>query len=121
MDWLVGVKVNVYTEHQDLQYFNTKDNLNSGQASWYLCMCEFIYHTHYRIGFKMDKPDGLSRRSEEQKSGKDINFFNQEQLLDLENDEVAEEQYAEDVEVEGFYVVTCEKKNGLCVVQQEYR
>ena len=23
-DWLVGVKVNVYTDHQGLQYFNTK-------------------------------------------------------------------------------------------------
>ena len=32
-DWLVGVEVNVYTDHQGLQYFNTKQKLNSGQAS----------------------------------------------------------------------------------------
>ena len=32
-DWLVGVEVNIYTDHQDLQYFNTKQKLNSGQAS----------------------------------------------------------------------------------------
>ena len=28
-DWLVGVKVNVYTNHQGLQYFNTKQKFNS--------------------------------------------------------------------------------------------
>ena len=32
-DWLVGVEVNVYTDHQGLQYFNTKEKLNSRQAS----------------------------------------------------------------------------------------
>ena len=60
-DWLVGVMVNVYTDHQGLQYFNTKQKLNSRQALWYLRMSEFIYHIHYRPGFKMDKPDGLCR------------------------------------------------------------
>ena len=28
-DWLVGVEVNVYMDHQGLQYFNTKQKLNS--------------------------------------------------------------------------------------------
>jgi len=37
-DWLVGVHVNVYTDHQGLQYFNTKEKLNSRQATWYLRM-----------------------------------------------------------------------------------
>ena len=32
-DWLVGVEVNVYTEHQGLQYFNAKQKLNSQQPS----------------------------------------------------------------------------------------
>ena len=32
-DWLVGVKVNVYTDHQGLQYFHTKQKLNLWQAS----------------------------------------------------------------------------------------
>ena len=31
--WLVGVEVNVYTDHQGLQYFDTKQKLNSRQAS----------------------------------------------------------------------------------------
>jgi len=46
-DWLVVVPVNVYTDHQGLQYFNMKQKLNSRQASWYLKMSEFIYHIHY--------------------------------------------------------------------------
>ena len=33
-NWLVAVKVNVYTDHQELQYFNIKQKLNSRQASW---------------------------------------------------------------------------------------
>ena len=31
--WLVGVPVDIYTDHQGLQYFNTKCRLNSRQAS----------------------------------------------------------------------------------------
>ena len=46
-DWLVGAKMNVYTEHQGLQYFNTKQKLNSQQVFWYLHMSEVIYHIHY--------------------------------------------------------------------------
>ena len=88
MDWLVGVKVKVYTDHQGLQYFNTKQKLNSRQASWYLHMSEFIYHIHYRPGFKMGKPDVLSRRSGEEKSRIDSHFFDEGQLQDLENDNV---------------------------------
>jgi len=45
-DWLVGVHVNVYTDHQGLQYFNTKQKLNSCQVSWYLRMSEFFYTIH---------------------------------------------------------------------------
>ena len=76
-DWLVGVKVNVYIDHQWLQFFKTKQKLNSGQASWYLRMSEFIYYIHYRPGFKMGKPDGLSRRSGEEKCRMDVHFFDE--------------------------------------------
>ena len=69
----------------------------------------------------MGKPDGLSRRSGEEKSGMDAQFFDVGQLLDLENDDVGEEEDAEDVELEGIDVATWEKKNGLWVVRQEHR
>ena len=69
----------------------------------------------------MGKPDGLSRRSGEEKSGMDAHFLNEGQLLDLENNDVGEEDDAEDVELEGIDVATWEKKNGLWVVPQEHR
>ena len=84
-------------------------------------MYKFIYHIHYRPGFKIGKPDGLSRHSREEKSGMDSYFFNEGQLLDLENDDVGEEEDMEDVELEGIDVATWEKKNGLIVVLQEHR
>ena len=69
----------------------------------------------------MGKPDGLSRRSGEEKSGMHRDFFDEEQLLDLENDDTGEEEDAEDVELEVIDVATWEKKNGLWVVLQEHR
>ena len=69
----------------------------------------------------MSKPDGLSRRSGEEKSGMDKHFFDQGQLLDLEHDNIGEEEDAEDVELEGIDVATWEKKNGVWVVLQEHR
>ena len=120
-DWLVGVRVNVYTDHQRLQYFNRKQKLNFRQASWYLCMPEFFYHIHYRPGFKMGKPDGLSRRLGEEKSGMNAHFFDEGELMDLKNNNVGEEEDAEDVELEGIDVATWEKKNRVWVVLQEHR
>ena len=68
----------------------------------------------------MGKPDGLSRRSGEEKSGIDAHCFDEGQLLDLENDDVAKEEDAEDVELQGIDVATWEKKNALWVVPQEH-
>ena len=84
-------------------------------------MSEFIYHIHYRPGFKVGKPDGLSRRIEEEKSAMHAHLFDEGQLLDLENDEVEEQEDAKDVELEGIEVAKWEKKNRLCVVLPERR
>ena len=54
----------------------------------------------------MGKPDSLSIRCGEEKSGMDADFFNERQLLDLENDDVGEEENAEDVELEGINVAS---------------
>ena len=112
-DWLVGVEVNVYTDYQGLQCFNTKQKLNSRQASWYLHMSEFPYNIHYRPGTKMGTPDGLSRRSEEEKSGMDAKVYEEGQLLDLVEDENDNEGNAEDIELEGIDVSKWDKRTGL--------
>ena len=98
--------MNIYTDHQGLQYFNTKQKLNSRQALWYLHMSEFIYSIHYRPGFKIGKLDRLSRCLVEEKSGMYMQFFDEGQLLDVENDNVGEEEDAEDVELQGIDVGT---------------
>ena len=69
-------------------------------------MSEFIYPIYYRPGFKKGKPDGLSRRSGEQKSAMDTHFFNKGQLLDLEKDDIGKEKDAENMELEGIDVAT---------------
>jgi len=49
-------------------------------------MSEFFYTIHYRPGTKIDKADGLSRCSGEEKSGMEIRFFEDRQLLVDEED-----------------------------------
>ena len=74
-------------------------------------MSEFIYHIHYRPGFKIGKPDGLSRRLGKEKSEMDGHLFNKEQLLDRENNNVRKAEDKEDMKLEGIDVGTWEKGN----------
>ena len=67
-------------------------------------MSEFSYQIHYHPAKKMGKPDGLSRRSGEEKLGMEAQFFNKGQLLDLEEDNNEQQENAEDVELEGIDV-----------------
>ena len=64
----------------------------------------------------MSKPGGLFRRSREEKSAMDGHFFNEEQLLDLENCNLREEEDTKDAQLEEIDVATWEKKNGFWVV-----
>ena len=54
----------------------------------------------------MGKLDGLSRRSGEEKSGMDAHFFDEGELLDLEDDNVGEGEDVEGVELAGIDVAT---------------
>ena len=65
-------------------------------------MSEFTYYMHYGPGFKIGKPDGISRHLGVAKSGMYAHFFDEGQLLELENDDVVEEEDTEDVELEGL-------------------
>ena len=69
----------------------------------------------------MGKLDGLSTRSGEEKSGMEVQFFNEGQLMDLEEGNVGEEEDVEDVELEGINMARWKKKNGLWVVPEEYK
>ncbi|GLB41115.1 putative retrotransposable element tf2 155 kda protein type 1-like [Lyophyllum shimeji] len=55
-------KVEIYTDHKNLQYFLTAKKLNRRQARWSLYLANFNFVLHHRPGRSMGKPDALSRR-----------------------------------------------------------
>ncbi|GLB45808.1 putative retrotransposable element tf2 155 kda protein type 1-like [Lyophyllum shimeji] len=55
-------KVEIYTDHKNLQYFLTTKKLNRRQARWSLYLANFDFVLHHRPGRSMGKPDALSRR-----------------------------------------------------------
>ena len=76
-------------------------------------MSESMYYVHYRLGFQAGKPNGISWDSGEEKSGMNLYFFDEEQVMDLEDGDIWEEQELENMELEAIDVTTCEKKNRL--------
>ena len=72
-------------------------------------MSEFRYNIHYRPGTKMGKPDGLFRRSGEEKSAMNAKFFKEGQLLDLGEDENDNGGNADDIELDGIEVSKLDK------------
>ncbi|GLB45965.1 putative retrotransposable element tf2 155 kda protein type 1-like [Lyophyllum shimeji] len=55
-------KVEIYTDHKNLQYFLTAKKLNRRQARWSLYLANFDFVLHHRPGRSMGKPDALSRQ-----------------------------------------------------------
>ena len=52
----------VWTDHKNLEYFQTAKKLNRRQARWSLFLARFDFVLHHRPGRSMGKPDALSRR-----------------------------------------------------------
>ena len=69
----------------------------------------------------MDTPDGLSRRSVAEKSGMDVKFFDEGNLLNVGEDENHKVGNDEDVELDVIDVSQCDKRNGLRLVSEDYR
>jgi len=57
-------QVQVFSDHQNLEYFTTTKVLNRQQARWAQELAGIDIHINYRPGAKNGKPDLLSRRSE---------------------------------------------------------
>ena len=53
----------VWTDHKNLEYFQSTKKLNCRQARWSLFLARFDFVLHHRLGKSMGKPDALSRRS----------------------------------------------------------
>jgi len=56
-------KFEIWTDHKNLEYFMTSQNLNHRQARWALYLYRFDFLFKHVPGSKMGKADGLSRRS----------------------------------------------------------
>src|SRR5258705_8190671 len=76
----MGFYLPIYTDHQGLQYFNTKKRLNCRQAAWYLELSAFDFVISYRPGKSMGKPDAITHRSGDEKSGIEECMFADSQL-----------------------------------------
>jgi len=56
-------KFEIWTDHKNLEYFMTSQNLNCRQAKWALYLSRFDLILKYVLGTKIEKADELSRRS----------------------------------------------------------
>jgi len=57
-------QVQVYSDHQTLEYFTTTKVLNRRHARWAQELASIDFRIYYRPGTQNGKPDALSRRSE---------------------------------------------------------
>ncbi|KAG6882706.1 hypothetical protein C0992_009747, partial [Termitomyces sp. T32_za158] len=55
-------RIQVYSDHNNLQYFTTTKQLSRRQARWSEILSEYDFTIHYRPGRLGAKPDALTRR-----------------------------------------------------------
>lgn len=84
--------VRILTDHCNLEYFTTTKQLNRRQARWSEMLSRFNFKIVYRPGKQGQKPDALTRRSEDMPEEGDERRNHQSQVmlkrenLDLHND-----------------------------------
>ena len=57
-------KLEIWTDHKNLEYFMKAQKLNRRQARWALYLSRFDFTLKHVAGSKMGKADGLSRRAD---------------------------------------------------------
>jgi len=57
-------QVQMFSDHQNIEYFTTTKILNQRQARWAQELAGIDFRIYYRLGSRNGKPDALSRRSE---------------------------------------------------------
>ena len=66
-------KVEIWTDHRNLQYFQTAKNLNRRQVRWALFLTRFQFSLLHKPGSSMGKADALSRRQDHKTGVEDDN------------------------------------------------
>jgi hypothetical protein len=62
--YVIGKEFDIWSDHKNLSWFMTKQNLNRRQARWGAELAEYHFNLHYRKGPTMGQADGLSRRAD---------------------------------------------------------
>ena len=57
---VIGKKVEIWTDHKNLEYFMVKHDLNQRQARWSAEVADYEFTLHYKKGTSMRKADILS-------------------------------------------------------------
>jgi hypothetical protein len=75
--FLEGVthKVEIWTDHKNLEYFMSAKKLNRRQARWSLTLARFDFVMHHQPGKSMGKSDALSRRADHGDGSEDNRDF----------------------------------------------
>src|SRR6187551_3494369 len=71
-------KFEIWSDHQNLTYFKSTQNLTRRQARWALYLTRFNYFLHHKPGKIMQAEDPLSRRPDHEEG---VNLDNQDQIL----------------------------------------
>jgi len=59
--YVLGCEFDIWSDHKNLSWFMTEQNLNQRQACWAAELTNFNFLLHYRKGSTMGISDGLSR------------------------------------------------------------
>ena len=87
--YLISQRVVVYTDHRNLEYFNTTKILNRHQARWAEILSDFDFVITYCSGDKNGKANALSCRTDpelEEGSAPHISMFKPGQLPQIQRD-----------------------------------
>ena len=68
----------IWSDHQNLTYFRTAQNLTRRQARWALYLTRFNYSLHHKPGKSMQAEDPLSRRTDHEEG---VDLDNRDQIL----------------------------------------
>lgn len=71
----------VFTDHNNLRYFRTKQLLSAKQMGWSMILSEFNFKLEHKAGINNQVADALSRRSDHTPSDEDLTNSKAETLL----------------------------------------
>jgi hypothetical protein len=87
----------VLTDHKNLRYFMSSRRLSERQIRWSLLLSQFRFKLEFRAGKKAQRPDALSRRSQDMPQGQDDERL-KNRIAQLIKDEWLPPKYQKDLQ-----------------------